>query len=525
MSQESTQPEQVSSLDTLVETTENIPAATLAPETQVVDEPKATEAPAVKAEEYEPLKPQNVFVSLSPFIETKGGEFQPGKPFLVLPASFPSEVLQVLESMPNVQLGDTEKTSDWFTTMNDGFNQGVMAQANRAMKTLSDPNAHFVQKVTSQVGDLYGKTPTFPAVKNETLQGEKALLRFMNYTGLGTIFKFPLWHSGIWITLKAPSEGRLLELHREMIADRLSVGRQTHGLSFANTAAYHNESLFNMAIEHIYQISVSTDKPLRDLISVHDIPTLIWGMAVTIWNPGYQYRRACTHAPDKCNHVAEGKIDLKNLSYGNTNNLTDWQVKHMTSHAQNSMRIEDIERYQQESINSQKKKIELKGENGSEYTMLLKIPKAGEYFDMAHRWLGEIVRSIELAISSDATSAEKEAAITNACKSSMMRQFGHWVDSIDFQENTIADRDTLEIILDRLSADDGARDEFSKKVNEYIDTSMLTVFGIPTYDCPQCKRSQHIEGAKEGASSVIPIDMAATFFILLVQRLQQITLR
>ena len=65
-----------------------------------------------------------------------------------------------------------------------------------------------------------------------------------------------------------------------------------------------------MAIEHIYQISVSTDKPLRDLISVHDIPTLIWGMAVTIWNPGYQYRRACTHAPDKCNHVAEGKIDL-----------------------------------------------------------------------------------------------------------------------------------------------------------------------------------------------------------------------
>ncbi len=524
MSQDANPPSSLDEATDVETTSEPIVQPAAAPTDAPVEaKTEETQAPVKPVVEEVKLVAQNVFITMSPLSDST--EKDKGKPFLVLPSNFPEKVVEKLSNMPNVSIADTEKTSEWLNIMNAGFEDGILAEGKRGMTTLEDPGANFQQKINTSIGDLFGRTPTFPANSNETLQGEKALLRFMQYKGLGTIFKFPLYHTGIWVTLKAPSDGRLLELHRQMVSDRLGVGRNTHGLSFANTAAYHNESLFEIAIEHIYQLSLSGDKPLREVISVHDIPTLIWGLACTIWNTGYLYRRSCTHAPEECNYVADGKIDLAKLSYVNTNALTEWQVKHMTNHQQNSMKWEDVERYQKESLKSQKLEIKLDEGKPDESTMILRIPSAGEYFNMARRWLGEIVRAVELAIGSDASVTEKQSEITNSCKSTMMRQYGHWIESIHFGGSQIVDRDTIELVLDRLSADDDCREEFSVKVRKYIDDSTLSLFGIPTYTCPNCHRDQLIEGTKEGAAAILPIDFAATFFILLVQKLQQITLR
>lgn len=441
---------------------------------------------------------------------------------LCLPADFQSNIEKTLEKVPNIKLNDTEKAREWATTIKEGADLHSFDSVFQS--TLENPKAEFGQHVQSSAGKLMAGAAKFKNSENEVLKGERAVLRLRAHIGLGSIFRVPLWNSGFWITFKAPSEGDLLELHRQIISDKISLGRSTYGLAFSNTSSYMMDKLLTFAMDNFYQTNLKVDN-FRDLISAQDIPTIVWGIACTIWPNGFKYNRACLSDPEKCQHVVSERLNLSKLQWTNTKGLTQWQISHMANIQSNTVDRDSVLRYQKEILQAQNREIIINKGTDAEIGIILKVPTANEYIASGNRWISTIVDNVTKALGMNANSKERDEYILNNGRATAMRQYIHWVSSIRIGTNSIEDTETLESTFDTLSSDDKIREEFMEGIESYINDSALTVIGVPTYDCPKCGSPQNSHVELPRHTNVIPIDVYNAFFILLVQRLQKIQSR
>lgn len=460
------------------------------------------------------IRAQKVFGEFPVFL--KLDKFNPDDTTITLPGSFEDYRISKFKHLPKTGLDDSSSASNWLRTVEAG--EASLPVGDVYRHALEREDAEWHQAVESQGRKLMGTAPQLSTITGDALTGERAALRFMRFAGLGSVYSIPLWHTGIWITLKAPSEASLLELNRDMFTDKITMGRSTHGLALSGVVSAYSERLLKLAMDHLYTTNLKTDKHLYDVISIHDIPTIIWGIACVVWNNGFQYERACTHDPEKCNHVVQEKLDVTKLLWVNKSALTPWQIAHMSRRKTGEVSIEDVERYKRESLSQQNRRIEM-GEGENKYYFELRVPTVREYFEHANDWVDSVVSGVERALQVTPSDQERANYIAESAQSTIMRQYSHWVESISFDENTISDKETIETILNRLSSDDYARERYVEEVKKYINDSAVSVVGIPTYECPKCGGKQKYEQKNETLYSIIPLDMLQTFFFLLVQKI------
>jgi len=440
-----------------------------------------------------------------------------------LPSALKEQTIEAITKVPNVNMVDNKHARKWANTFADGIDHASFGGFLES--TLNDEDADFRQgvQVEKSTAKLAGSHPKFSPVENETMTGQRGVLRMMSYLGMGTIFQIPLWHTGIWVTIKAPSEGELLELQRQIISDKIAFGRQSYGLAFSNQSSYIADRLISFVLNHLYETTLSENTDLKSVISTHDIPALLWGMACAIYPRGFQYRRACVTNPDKCNHIVEERLNLSKILWTNTRALAPSQVVHMSKRRINTMTLDSVKKYQEELLKCQKREIVINEGSSKPLKMTLRIPNVAEYIDSGHRWISDLVSMVNKALGIDADDSDRNDYVLKQGQASAMRQYLHWVDSIEFNGNSIEERETLESTFDVLSSDDNIRNEFMKKVHSYIDDTAIAVVGIPVYDCPKCGETQ-VSGLPK-QTSIIPIDVYQTFFTLLVQKLQKLTVR
>lgn len=475
------------------------------------------------AEKPAPVK-QNVILETPVFSSTVWKEEDE---IVDLPSVSDAESVAAISQAPNVSLTDTEESRKWANILASGLQMSAYSEA--FIPTVEDQEAEFHQGVPFNGAALAGAHPRFKAIEDENIKGERGILRFMSHLGLGTIFQAPLWHTGIWITFKAPSEGELLELQRQLIADKISFGRMSYGMVFSNTSSYITDRLVSFAFNHIYDTSLKSDEAqkidLKTIISSHDIPAVVWGLLCSIYPRGFQYRRACATDPEKCNHVVEERLNLSKILWTNTRALTPWQITHMSDRRANSKNLDSVKRYKEELLKCQNRQVEINKESGKSMQLTLRIPTIAEYVEAGHRWIGDIVSMVNKALGIDANDKDRNDYIMKQGQATAMRQYMHWVDSIEFSSNKIEDKPTLEGIFDILSADDNVRGEFMTEVAKYINDTSIAVIGIPVYDCPKCGKTQESTLTLPAHTNIIPLDVYQTFFALLVQKLQKIETR
>lgn len=478
---------------------------------EILDEPVV--APAPKPEQttekpsIEPLKKQNVIQTEK--ISTTLEEIDDSDYVTALPSDFTDRIIKQIDLSPNVNLNDSKEGREWATTVSDGIQKASFDGVYR--ETLEDPGAFFEQGVKSESGILSASASKFKHVENETLKGERAVMRLMSHLGLGAVFRVPLWNSGFWITLKAPAEADILELQREIISDKILLGRSSYGLAHSNTTSYMVDRVLDFALKHMYQSSLKTTEDIRTVISCHDIPTIIWGLACTIWPHGFQYQRACTTDVEKCQHIVKERLNLGKILWTNTKSLSQWQIAHMTSVASNSMDIEQVQRYKKESLSCQNRQVTVNKGTAKEIKFILKVPTATQYIESGYKWIGEITDLVNRTITSDKTTNEKNAFIASNGKATALRQYTHWIHSIEFNTNIIEDTETIESTLNALSSDDAIREQLMKHIVEYINHTTITVIGIPVYDCPNCGGEQKTNVELPQHTNIIPIDVYTTF--------------
>lgn len=439
-----------------------------------------------------------------------------------LPSGPFTHVQYTFSKIPNINLTNSKEAALWGKSIENSIPKFYQNQ--QFEPTLENPDANFVQEVEGPKGKLYPSAPRLPASNNAIVQGERGVIQFLDYLGLGTVFRTPLWNTGIWITLKAPSDTRLLELQRQIANEKYILGRTTYGLALSNRAVYVTNTLLDFALEHLYQTNLATEKNLKEIISVQDITTVIWALANVIWNNGFRFRTACTHNPDVCQHVVEELLNVSKLLWVNDKAFTPYQLAHMAKTKTKEVTEEDVKRYKDENILNRNHSFKVTT-NNKEIEFILRIPNASDHIEAGQRWVSDIVTMVNSALGTDNNLEERNQLILSHSNATDMRQHIHWIEKIIFDSNEISDRQTLESVLDRLSAEDSIRHAVNKEIKKFTESTTSTVIGILSYTCPNCKGHVKFKDSDENFASVIPIDVYDVFFNLLVQKATNITNR
>ena len=443
-----------------------------------------------------------------------------------LPSKSNSELLEILGSLADDGISETEEVQKWASVLESGIQKEALRNVYR--KTLEATENDFRQFVEYK-GKKYGpNTPLFADAGTPTnYKGDRGVTRLMSYLGRGMLYQVPLWHTGIWLTFKAPSESEIIELHRMMISDKIEYGRATYGVALSNSTAYTTDRLVDFALDHVYASTLKLDEekdpPLKDIILSQDINSLLLGLMCSIYPNGFRYSRACVNDPEKCNHVVEENLKLSKLLWTNNKAFTEWQLTHMSDRQNKCKKLDSINRYKEELLSVTGKTVTVSSESNKELKLTFFSPTISEYVSAGYRWIENITTMIENSVVVPKTIEEKNSYIRRHAQATGMRQYSHWIKEIEFGGSNITDKDTIESLFNVLSSDTVLYKDFIDQILDYISYSTVSIVGIPTFTCPACDTPQQIDERKTPfTKSIIALDVYQVFTGLALGRIEKI---
>ena len=429
----------------------------------------------------------------------------------ILPDS-PSVIGSVLNNLPEAQVKPDARNYSWVENLQGGM---AFAPAKEMFSNcLGRTGSKWRQGLDTGNGTvLNARIPGWGADngKMAMLTGERALMQIKAALGQGSYLDVPLWRSGFWVRLVTPTQEELTELWQTIAQNKISFGRETYGLAFANQSVFFSSALFDFAISHVYDTSLKNRKDFRQRIDMLDEITLTWGMAKLIWPNGFYYERATTNKDGTPGEIVKGRIDIGRTLILDNEALSPWQKSHMENTQPGTMTDEAVERYRAEFALTTGRDIEL----APGVKMRLRIPTAEQHIIAGKRWVNDIVSNIDKTFQLDGDDTTRQAFITERSKATLMRQYGHLVagiktDKVDLTiENNEEDIDT--IISHAFSADKKITNKFFNEAKKFLEDSTVSIVGTPAAEeeSPPMSRFPHM----------LPIDVQTTFFILLVQKI------
>lgn len=444
------------------------------------------------------------------------GEVDQTKENLIMPSD---QNDQVRERVLKVSTKSKDFNARWLSVLQGSMES--VAYGNAFVPTVNRKDAQFSQKIESSVGPLFLGLAKAKVNPNQKLSGENLRLMIRQSLDLGGTYNVPLWHSGFWVRFKAPGEAAILELYRALTEEKVSLGRSTYGLIFSNNTSFSSAAMLNFCEEHILSTSLAIPEgeSIRKYLSVLDLPTLFWGMACAIWPTGVQYQRACTHDPEKCDHVVSELLDPSKLLFVDKTRLTARQVAHMTKRDKGSVAVEYLAIYKDEFLNGQPKAIKF----NDDLSLVIAIDNAQEHIDSGYRWVSELEETYPKVLIQD--EKERDDYLIKQAKATVMRQYAHFVKSLTYMDVEYTDKKDIEGVVGDLSSDDELRQIFQDQIKEFIDDSTVSVIAIPTYKCPSCGHEQREVKEGESLQGLIPIEVMSNFFTLAVQKILRIEQR
>lgn len=420
-------------------------------------------------------------------------------------------------------VGDEKHVKEYLSSVNDGWFVGGVSTPFLNPFYRSDSN--WVNKVPYDNTYLGIGIPGIGKGK----AAAKAVLRARAAAGLGTIRRVPLWASGIWLDIQAPSDGELYQLERQIARDKVDLGRAVAGINFSASSVRMTSALVNLALNNVVWSNVEGDTDitaLKSMIKVIDVPQLIWGMIAAIYPDGYDVVRPCVHDPESCSELTKVRANIDRLSYTDRRMLSDEQLMFM--HRKKLRRsVEDLERYWANHKIPLTRDIDVLG--GKDDVMFrVSIPTIAEFEDAGNAWIDGIVNTIDRAFTQDVGTGERNAMIEKNAKLQELRRYGHWVTGVVYnsdgeEDEVVTDRSTIDTILDGYSSDLDIRDRVIKSVHNFIRDTTISAIGIPVYDCPACGGVCADENLNPSRPGLIQLEIQQIFFTLISGKLLALT--
>lgn len=492
----------------------NVPTADV-PEDMLGSEPSGPLESLLEEErpKRKPLPDSTTVVQESPVFLPLGAEFNPDSITMAVPGASEDEMAEALNNMPNIELGATEEGRDWMAAAQAGYRNTT--PRNMLASTGDREGSRWEQTVKSERGPIGAARPRSSDNDGVKLKGEAAVLAIRQAIGLGGVIRIPLWHSGFHITLKTPTDAAILELERRITEEKVLLGRMTNGMLFSNTSVFIASYLVDFAMQHLFETSLKNKENIADKIVSHDIQHLAWGLATAIWPSGFQYVRSVLGETDAQNKVLRDKIAVGKLQWTDTSQLSKWQINHMSSVMSGSMTDDAIKKYREEFLNQTPRKVEI----NDKLSITLKVPSLAEHITSGQKWVNSIVVMTDKVFGMEQDVDERNQYIYEQGQATYMRQYGHWIESIEFGNGTsIEDTETIDETISALSSDDAIRNKFVEATTKYIEDTTVSMIAVPTVAASE-------EQKYPRWPHLLPIDAMATFFTLLGQKVSQIRAR
>lgn len=463
----------------------------------------------------------------------KGKVFDPEQAVALLDVTI-DEFNELVENYPNMNFGSGEQGAKWYSSLESA--QGHLLRGRALVGSLAREASFWRQIVHHNGTTLMAGRPKFG--ENEggnLLTGERAMMKMQAVLGLGAVIRVPLWHTGLWVSVKAPSETALLELERKIANEKITLGRQSNGLIFSSTSVYTVTHLINFVLEHVYEVTYKVDdmSQLKKVIRTTDIPTLLWGMLCAIYPMGYNYHKSCVINPQNCQHVVEELLNLSKLSWTDERRLTDKQRQHMTRRGA-KFTDDELKAYQDEHGFQADSYVKL----APNLLMQLKVPTLEEFQLSGYAWVESIVRQADRVFAGNLAGEERNQYLIQQGQVTALRQYAHWIERLvmiddekeysaekpwDDGDEQIVDRQTLENTVAQLAANDDVFKAFFEGMGRYIDSTTISLIAIPKYNCPNCGAEMTDDEKKH--PHLIALDVTSLFFTLTDQRINKVLSR
>lgn len=436
---------------------------------------------------------------------------------LTLPPDTQARTRNYLERQPNTDITDTEQGAEWMDNVKAGLGHGSYADC--MLSSAKREGAQWKQRIKHGDKSLEAASPRI-GDDGPLLKGERGVLRVNALLGRGSILQIPLWHTGIWITIKCPKETSLLDMYQRIMEEKIRFGRVTHGLAFANYTVFMAEALVALAMENVYETSVkdlTSGSELRSLIKAPDLNIIAWGLACAIWPRGFQYTRSLLDENGQKTETIQEKLNVGSLLWVDDTALNDWQRAHMASRVTGSMTKENIKLYQDHFVRGKTKTVAL----NDVIHMNLRVPTLEQFLNAGQLWINETVAGINAAFTEEANLDQRNKLILSRGKATSLRQYVHWIDSFEFPtiEKRMEDEATISEECSALSADDDIREKYYDLMRDYINESTIAIIATPLAN------DREKPQALPQFPWLLPIDPISTFFTLLSQKAVQIQMR
>lgn len=350
----------------------------------------------------------------------------------------------------------------------------------------------------------------------------------------GVEVMFPLPHTGVWVAVKPAKDLRWLSFDTERGERRMSVGRDTSGLSLSARSGYEQQDILDFVIEHITDINVHgyTGDVLLQTMDSLDIPILIWGFLAAQYVKGHPVRIPCLADPSKCNNVQDVLMRISNMCWLDYDKFTPEQLEFVSDYRKQRT-PDEIKEYRKTLSGLSSDVITLS--DGTRIT--LDIPTAAESLFVGRRWVEEVTSQLDqaLARSGRGNSISEDRRLTylmRGMEETQLREYLPWIKKVEYVisdevggeitgwSDEIAD---LENWCAEVSSDATITKELYEAVKKFMSERTIAVVGYPAVKCPKCQGGYEIGDEHYMSSDVetiVPIDMIKCFLVLMARRLE-----
>lgn len=386
-------------------------------------------------------------------------------------------------------------------------------------KTIDREGADWGQGVRVVSGDIIAPARPKIALRDKGDQpydGNEITTMVRSRLGIGSTIVMPLWHTGIHITIKAPSDPDLFDLQQRIADETLEAARETGGLIYTINGAIMMGTFIEAILDHVIDCTLlDWDRvKLRDVIDHRDHQAMAYGMALTLYPSGFNYVDPCLNIEGSCDYVFEGRINLGRSWLEDRNALTSSQKEFMANRTKKRT-LEEIAEYKQGGVVGQ--------------TRILNVRDSGIQLNFRHPTLDQHITSSSTIINNLREAASNmlglnvepnvvDNYVNRKLEISELLRIANYIGSIIIDDKESTSLPTIVSVLETLSSDKSLTKEILDTYHEFTNNTMVALMAIPRMQCPKC---QHLPDPQyPNHPEVVPQDAVARFFTLVGQKMQ-----
>lgn len=468
---------------------------------------------------------------------------------VTLPAGLMERISESLDmialKLPNMTLADMERNQERLEVGENGLtditedefefaaamDESMSFQMPTSVETdaLRREGADFKQVIEGEGGKV-GFSVRRPAMSGgDKLTGDDARYHMRSAMGMSRPAIVPCFNTGITIEFHPPKLGALITLMQKIMAEKDQVGRRSKAVMMSNNTVFMREALVDFALRHVSKTNYEdrSAEGLKKVISVLDWPSIIHGVASSLWTRKYELQVPCMNHAFQCRHLNRFSLTLNRMVVTDDSRLSDYQRK-MITNTRKPVTEEMVNAYKADHLNGEPERRHLLADNEASRTFVVfKQPTLAEHIDQGKHWVDGISKTVidELESASAKTVDEMMNTLSAATAG---REHCHWVARFEIQRedgsiSIIDNYDDIMSSLEDMTEDGDVFERFTTGLSKFISDSTLTVIGVARSRCEKCQQTiVGDESAKDplrfvgayDSNYMIPIDVETTFFTL-----------